>query len=79
MGYTPGYEGPHPSQLPVYNPDEPDAPNRCQHKGFSDRWHGDDTAAPGYVWSCGQECGAPGSQTYYPDDEDGHNIMGWTG
>lgn len=77
MGYTPGYEGPHPSQLPVYNPDEPDAPNRCQHSGYRDRWQGDDTTPPGYVWSCGQKCGAPRSQTYYPDDEDGHNVMGW--
>lgn len=77
MGYTPGYEGPHPSQLPVYDESADYPPDRCRHNGLSDRWRGDETTPPGYVWSCLQQCGAPGSQTYYPDDEAGHNLMGF--
>jgi hypothetical protein len=75
MGYTPGFEGPHPSQLPVYD-ENSNLPDSCGHSGLSDRWRGDDTTPPGYVWSCLQKCGGPSSQIFYPDDEDGHNIMG---
>jgi len=77
MGYTPGFEGPHPSELPVYDPDADEPADRCAHNGLSDHWRGDDKTPPGYVWSCLERCGRVGSQTFYPDDPDGSNVLGW--
>lgn len=67
MGYTPGFEGPHPSELPVVHPDRQS--ESCGHIGYLDAWHGDNTTGPGRVWSCGQACGKEGSQMFYPDEE----------
>lgn len=60
MSYTPGFEGPHPSQLPIATDDD----EPCGHSGLMDRWHGDDTTGPGHVWSCLRQCGV---QVFYPD------------
>lgn len=68
MGYTPGFEGPHPSQLPAADWGIDEGPDPCGHNGCLDSWRGDDTTGPGYVWSCMLKCGAPGSQVYYPDE-----------
>jgi len=70
MSYTPGFEGPHPSQLPVYDPAIDEPVDRCTHNGCEDRWHGDEMCGPGRVWSCMHRCGASGSQVFYPDEVD---------
>lgn len=64
MGYTPGFEGPHPSKLP--SPD-PALQLSCDHTGYLDRWHGDDVTPPGYVFTCGQQCGHPYAQKFESD------------
>jgi hypothetical protein len=68
MGYSPGFEGPHPSELPNGWDDERET---CGHNGLMDGWRGDDAAPPGYVWSCLQKCGR---QVFYPDLPDGTSM-----
>jgi hypothetical protein len=75
VGYTPGYEGPHPSELPVYLP-AAQAPS-CGHTGYLDRWRGDETTGPGWVFSCGRLCGKPGSQTFQPDEQETDGDADW--
>lgn len=70
MSYTPGFEGPHPSQLPVVSDDN----DGCGHSGLMDRWHGDDTTGPGHVWSCLQQCGV---QVFYPDEPGDTDVPGF--
>jgi hypothetical protein len=60
MGYTPGFEGPHPSELPIATEDD----KSCGHSGLWDNWRGDDVTPPGHVWSCSRRCGR---QVFYPD------------
>jgi hypothetical protein len=62
MGYSVGFEGPHPSRLPLADPGIQN--KTCGHTGYLDVWHGDEITGPGHVWSCGIRCGQPGSQIF---------------